>query len=159
KVTKYVSLAGNLVAQRVGYGPSSTTSWLHVDRQGSIEAVTDASGKEVQRQKYRPYGDRLFTESATFAESRGYTAERQEETGLFYLHARYYDPALARFVSPDPTVPGGQHVDLNRYAYGANNPIAFQDPGGYDPFTDYWGASFGEDDTSEDGVMNFADTL
>src|SRR5262249_882340 len=68
----------------------------------------------------------------TFAESRGYLSERQDETGLFYLHARYYDPALGRFVSADPTIPTGSNVHLNRYAYASNNPIGRLDPGGYD---------------------------
>ena len=51
---------------------------------------------------------------------------------LVYLHARYYDPALGRFISPDPTVSSGTVVDLNRYAYAGNNPATYKDPNGYD---------------------------
>jgi RHS repeat-associated protein len=34
------------------------------------------------------------------------TGQRKDDTGLLYYHARYYDPSLARFVSPDSIVPG-----------------------------------------------------
>ena len=53
-------------------------------------SLTDASGVEVQRQKYRPFGDRLST-STTHVESRGFTGQRQDESGLFFLHARYFE--------------------------------------------------------------------
>jgi RHS repeat-associated protein len=120
--TKYVSLAGTMVAKRVG----TTTSWIHTDHQGSIQAVTNASGVEIQRLKHRAYGERLET-STTHTESRGYTGQRTDDTGLMYLHARYYDPALGRFISPDPTIPTARTVGLNRYAYAANDPISFTD--------------------------------
>ncbi|HEY3357011.1 MAG TPA: FG-GAP-like repeat-containing protein, partial [Polyangia bacterium] len=124
QITKYIHLAGALVAKRVG--SNQTTFWLHTDHLGSIQAVTDSTGAEVQRQKYRPFGDRLQT-TTSHVESRGFTGQRQDESGLFYLHARYFDPALGRFISPDPTVPTGATVGLNRYAYAANDPINYSD--------------------------------
>jgi A nuclease of the HNH/ENDO VII superfamily with conserved LHH len=51
-------------------------------------------------------------------------------TGLLFLNARYYDPVVARFVSPDdfdPYLPG---VGVNRYAYALNDPINRLDPSG-----------------------------
>jgi RHS repeat-associated protein len=116
--TKYFSLGGVLVAKRVG----QTTSWLHTDHQGSVQVVTNAAGQEIQRFKYRPYGDRLST-GTDHTEARGYTGQRQDEDGLIYLHARYYDPVIGRFISPDPTVPTPRTVGLNRYAYAGNDPI------------------------------------
>jgi hypothetical protein len=47
---------------------------------------------------------------------------------LVYLNARYYDPEIGRFVSPDPLAQLGQK--LNRYTYSRNNPINFLDPTG-----------------------------
>ncbi len=41
------------------------------------------------------------------------------ETGLQYLHARYYDPDLGRFLTPDTWDPILAGVDINRYAYAA----------------------------------------
>jgi RHS repeat-associated protein len=139
-VTKYVSLGGTRVARRVGYGLSSVTSWIHVDGKGSIEALTDGSGNEIQRQKYRPYGDRISTSTST-QESLGYAGERQDETGLFYLDARYYDPTLARFISADTEMPGISHVAANRYAYAANDPINYSDPTGHYPWNE-WAVAF-----------------
>jgi RHS repeat-associated protein len=65
-------------------------------------------------------------------DGKAYIGERYDpETGLQYLHARYYDPNLGRFLSSDtwdPTIPG---VDINRYAYSMNDPINGSDPGGH----------------------------
>ena len=47
-----------------------------------------------------------------------------------YLHARYYDPSLGRFVQPDPADPTEAGVGVNRYAYALNNPVMFSDPSG-----------------------------
>ncbi len=53
-----------------------------------------------------------------------FTGEQVDSTGLQYLRARYYDPAIGRFLSQDP-VPGG-----NLYAYVGNNPVLLVDPYG-----------------------------
>ena len=50
-------------------------------------------------------------------------------TGLYSLRARYYDPALGRFLSRD-VFPYGNPVELNRYTYAAGNPVNFADPSG-----------------------------
>jgi len=48
-----------------------------------------------------------------------------EESGLYYLRARYYDPNVRRFISEDPVEDGG-----NWYVYAGNNPVMFIDPSG-----------------------------
>jgi RHS repeat-associated protein len=128
--TKYVSLAGALTAKRVG----TTTFWMHTDDRGSVQAITDAAGNEVQRLTYKAYGERLGTATG-HVESRGYTGQRQDETGLFYLHARYYDPVLGRFLSPDPTSPTEALIGLNRYAYAGNDPVNHTDVDGLGLFS------------------------
>ncbi len=62
----------------------------------------------------------------------GFAGHRYDRsTGLIYMGARYYDPALGRFISPDPTVPElGNPQSLNRYSYVENNPVTFIDPYG-----------------------------
>ena len=102
-VTKYITVEGlGVIAKRVGYGPGATTYWLHNDRLGSIQAVTLADGSVDFRRTYRPYGETLG-EGGSHAESRGWIDQRLDpETGLVYLHARYYDPQLGIFLSPDP---------------------------------------------------------
>jgi len=59
-------------------------------------------------------------------EGFGLTCTRQ---GVFY-NARYYDPALGRFVSADSLIPGGAQ-GLDRYAYVNNSPVNFSDPSGH----------------------------
>jgi RHS repeat-associated protein len=118
------------VAKRVGAGPTATTFWLHTDRLGSIQATTDTTGQNIFRRTYRPYGETIG-ELGSHVESRGWIDQRNDpETGLTYLHARYYDSQLGVFLSPDPIgVQGG----LNLYGFGLGNPISNADRTGLDP--------------------------
>jgi RHS repeat-associated protein len=129
-VTKYISLAGIVVAKRV----AGTTYWVHVDQEGTIQVETDGAGSEAQRLTHAAYGGRVQANTG-LEETRGYTGQRQDETGLVYLHARYYDPALGRFISPDPTVPSASMVGLNRYAYAGNDPVNHIDTNGMSWFS------------------------
>ena len=67
---------------------------------------------------------------------RGYYYDK--ETGLYYLNARYYDPKLGRFISPDTfsilddTM--GEINGLNLYMYCKDNPVMYADPSGFLPF-------------------------
>jgi RHS repeat-associated protein len=82
----------------------------------------------VQRILYTPYGK----PSVSPLHSKAYINERYDtETGLSYLHARYYDPALGRFLAPDTWDPILSGVDINRYAYALNDPINGSDPSGH----------------------------
>ncbi len=67
-----------------------------------------------------------------FSVSNRYTNQvLDEDTGLYYYGARYYDPKLARFTQPDTIVPDpGSSQALNRYSYTYNNPLVFTDPTG-----------------------------
>jgi RHS repeat-associated protein len=104
---------------------------MHRDHLNSIRVVTDTSAAVVQRSNYRPSGERLQS-VALVPETKGYIGERHDdESGLIYLHARYYDPVLGRFLQADtldPTVPG---VGVNRYAYAGNSPVMASDPSGH----------------------------
>jgi RHS repeat-associated protein len=109
------------------------------DGQGSMRVTFAAFGGAgtTQMHDYGPYGQPLTTLGLTQSSPKGYINERFDpETGLQYLHARYYDPLLGRFLSPntwDPTLPG---VDINRYAYSLNDPINGMDPTGHSSFSD-----------------------
>ncbi len=60
--------------------------------------------------------------------------------GLYFYNARYYDPALGRFIQPDTIVPNpGDPQSLNRYSYAANNPLRYTDPSGHRWEEDYPG--------------------
>jgi RHS repeat-associated protein len=113
-------------------------SWyLFGNHLGSSSLVTDASGVEVTRMLYAPYGALLSTRSLGLdLVTRKFTGqELDEETGLVYFGARYYDPQLMRFVTPDSALPGGggNPQGFNRYAYAFDNPVKYRDPSGHDP--------------------------
>ena len=112
--------------KRKGTTGNWTSYWLHSDGQGSTRVVTDASGAVQQRMSYRPYGE-ILSQSSSLDPSVGYTGQRFDGNGLVYLHARYLDPKLGRFISADPTSSDG----LNRYSYVRDNPISFVDHSGY----------------------------
>jgi RHS repeat-associated protein len=126
--TKYIRLGTRRVAKRVG----GTTQWLHTDQLQSTKALSDSSGDSISAiVDYWPFGERLSSSVAS-GESVGFIGERQDETGLIYLHARYYDPKLARFISADTASPARPGVGVNRYAYAGNNPVGRVDHNGHD---------------------------
>ncbi|MGL5861374.1 MAG: SpvB/TcaC N-terminal domain-containing protein [Phycicoccus sp.] len=98
------------------------------DHLGSSAVVTDADGVLTNREEFTPYGETSF---GSFARKRyRFTGkERDEESGLNYHSARYYAPALARWVSADPAGP----IDgTNPYRYCRSDPVNRTDPGGLD---------------------------
>ncbi|MEO7325355.1 MAG: RHS repeat-associated core domain-containing protein, partial [Dokdonella sp.] len=61
----------------------------------------------------------------------GYANQYADSTGLIYMHARYYDTQLHRFISVDPNpVSTDNALNFNRYAYASNSPYAKYDPSG-----------------------------
>ncbi len=66
-------------------------------------------------------------------DTEGFIGERyDEETGLQYLNARYYDPLLGRFIQPDWWEVTEKGVGTNRYAYSFNDPVNKSDPSGHE---------------------------
>jgi RHS repeat-associated protein len=64
-----------------------------------------------------------------------FTGQRLDATGLYYYGARYYDPTIGRFISPDTVVQNpGNPQTLNRYSYVVNNPLKYTDPTGLDVY-------------------------
>jgi RHS repeat-associated protein len=82
---------------------------------------------------------------------RRFTGQRaHDELGLYHYQARWYDPALGRFVQPDSIVPDpGNPIDWDRYGYVRDNPVKYIDPSGQklDPFR----ADFGGQDVIQLG--------
>jgi RHS repeat-associated protein len=89
-------------------------------------------GGATMRADYGPFGQPLTSNGSVPLQGKGYINERYDpETGLQYLNARYHDPLLGRFLTPDtwdPDIPG---VDINRYAYAGNDPVNMSDANGH----------------------------
>jgi RHS repeat-associated protein len=91
--------------------PPSTDSviYLHGDHLGSVSAASDAGGARISQQEYDPWGKlRPVAGSATTTQQskQNYTGQKLDDTGLLFYNARFYDPGLGRFTSPDSIVPG-----------------------------------------------------
>ena len=100
---------------------------------GDVVMLLDAAtGTVAGTYRYDAFGN-VILETGTPENSITYAGyQYDEETGLYYLNARYYDSATARFLTED-TYRGSYQdpLSLNRYTYCHNNPIAYTDPSGH----------------------------
>jgi RHS repeat-associated protein len=141
-----VSAAGMLIAtyDNAGNLPAGTSGYtgLHFylnDALGSRRVQTDPSGVVEQTCASLPFGDQLACSMSTTAPTEHHFTgkERDPESGLDYMFARYYSSNTGRFMSPDPKAASGHAADpqsWNRYAYTDNNPLMFIDPNGLEKF-------------------------
>jgi RHS repeat-associated protein len=88
-----------------------------------VVALTDSSGNIVNQYKYDPYGNAITATEQVSNPFRFAGAMWDSSTGLYKMGERYYDPAVGRFVTPDP-------LDGQDYTYAGNNPINVIDPSG-----------------------------
>ena len=104
--------------------------YYHPDHLGSSSYITNLDGEVVQHIEYVPFGE-VFIEERNSIWNTPYlfnAKEFDEETGLYYYGARYYDPRLSLWISTDPLQEKYPHI--NSYCYTANNPVLFVDPDG-----------------------------
>jgi RHS repeat-associated protein len=113
--------------------------------------MTDATGAVVEVTDYYPYGSiRIDDKTSTLNEQRKFAGhEFDENTGLSYMEARYYNGATGRFMSQDPVFQTmgdesklknltnlelkkllADPQGLNSYSYARNNPLKIVDPDG-----------------------------
>lgn len=104
--------------------------FFHSDHLGSASYITDQHGEVHQHLEYLPFGELFVQEHRNFDRTpylfNG--KELDEETGLYYYGARYYDPAIARWLSVDPLAE--RDFTYSPYNYTRNNPIVLKDPDG-----------------------------
>ena len=105
--------------------------------QGDIVAILDENGNTVVSYGYDAWGAPLWC-TGELAETlgtvqpfryRGYVFD--EETGLYYLRSRYYNPWWGRFVNADAEIAVEAKLwDAKLFLYCANNPVRYTDDGG-----------------------------
>ncbi|PTY02996.1 hypothetical protein DB346_07750 [Verrucomicrobia bacterium LW23] len=119
-----------LARQRSSNNSSQTeVAWYLSDRLGTVRSMASRDGTTLlSRSEYSSFGSREYVGSGT--DSLAFTGrELDDDTGLYYYRARYYDPALGTFISEDPMgFKAGDYI-LNRYCF--NNPINYVDPTGH----------------------------
>ncbi|MCP4591167.1 MAG: RHS repeat-associated core domain-containing protein [bacterium] len=140
--------ASGAVTERTSYlaghwqtdAQTAASTFFHADHLGTTRALSDSAGALVpgSARLYTAFGE-VVTPPTTEATRYGYAGAWGYEggtelwgssgtaPGILHVGARYYDPALGRFLQRDPIgIDGG----LNVYAFVMNSPLAFVDPSG-----------------------------
>ena len=108
------------------------TSYFHLDFLGSTVNLTDEAGSTRQSILFDAWGnerERIGSSTNRFT----FTGhEKDEETGLIYAKARFYDPGVGRFLSQDIVLGSPEMTpSLNRYSYVGNRPTVMVDRFGF----------------------------
>jgi len=100
---------------------------------GDVVQIVDQEGEVVNEYEYDEWGNITNQIDEGTHNPFKYAGEiYDDETGLYYLRARYYDPSMGRFINKD-TYEGdiSNPLTLNLYAYVHNNPLIYVDPTGH----------------------------
>jgi len=134
--------------------------YLYKNYQGSIDAITDETGKIITVLSFDVWGSRrdgydgtsisleeltaIFDQKLSIVvptysiTTKGYTGhEMLDEVGLIHMNGRVYNPTIARFVSADPLISYPDDTqNYNRYSYVHNRPMFYTDPSGFESAND-----------------------
>jgi len=141
-----------VTAAGAGGASGADVRWVVTDQLGTPRMVFDHTGNltspdgqsGMTRHDYFPFGEEIGASVGACTTNQGYSqadsvrqkfaaAERDDETGLDFMQARYYSNTQGRFSSVDPLLASGIPTNpktWNRYAYALNNPLRFSDPTG-----------------------------
>ena len=126
----YVYANSEVIAQHDGDTSDDRYFYLH-DRLGSVRLVIDDDGDVVSHYTYEPFGE-VIEDDVTFVNDFMFTGQYfDSEIQEYYLRARQYNPAIARFTSRDPVTGKMQRpLSLHKYLYCGNDPPNCTDPSG-----------------------------
>ena len=170
--------SGQLVAEystQVSQTPQ--VSYLTTDHLGSPRVITDEFGAVKDRKDYSAFGEETI--SAQRHSSLGYNAadeirkgytgyEKDNESGLDFAQARYYNSIHGRYTSVDPLTASASIRNpqtFNRYSYVLNSPYKYTDPLGLLPVSVWGGTGCGAEYSSCDengrgiGIDEHADRI
>ncbi len=124
--TVYYTRGFELISRRVG----TTASYYLYDGGLSVRSLTDETGAITDTLIFDAFGNETERTGAT-ENSYGFQGEEQDVTGLYYLRARYMDPATGTFTSMDTYVGSlSDPTSLHKYLFTHNNPVMYYDPNG-----------------------------
>ena len=101
--------------------------YYHPDHLGSSSYITNLDGEVVQHIEYVPFGE-VFIEERNNTWNTPYlfnAKEYDEETGMYYYGARYYEPRMSLWMSTDPLEKN--FPSYNPYVFSHNNPLSWID--------------------------------
>jgi RHS repeat-associated protein len=124
--------------------------YLHKDHLGSINTITNADGKIVEKLHFDAWGKKGLIHKSNWLQTvqsqaayslvsvlnitpRGFTGhEHVDHADIIHMNGRIYDPTLGRFLQADPFIQAPKNSQsYNRYSYVLNNPLSYTDPSGY----------------------------
>jgi RHS repeat-associated protein len=147
-VTQATYVYGNYIDEVLTMDRSGQTYYYHQNALWSVEAVTDSTATPVERYSYDAYGYVTVTDGSgnpiplnpwgtphsAIGNPWMFTGRQlDEEAGLYFYRARYYDSAKGRFLQRDPL---GYVDGTNLYAYTNDRPTRLVDPLGLSPCCD-----------------------
>jgi len=130
-VARYDYGADRIRMDRTGVG----TSYYVYDGLGSVRALTNTAGAVTDTYTYDAFGNTSH-QSGSSTNAYLFNGQARDRSGLYFLRARYYNPADGRFMSQDPL--SGSPDDpasLHRYLYASADPVNRIDPGGQEDFS------------------------
>ncbi len=135
---------------RPGHNLNPPVYFYHPDHLGTSTALTDFNGSAYQFFLNLPFGETMAEQKGSMYYQTPYKfngKELDEETGLYYYGARYYDPRISIWYSVDPLAE--KFPSWSPYAYCNNNPLIFTDPTGMSAEPPVNGLDYFRDDTGE----------
>jgi len=144
----YIYLPDGTVLQAVE--SSGARRYYHFDENASTSFLTDDAGAVTDTWVVTPYGEtvaRTGTTENPFTFHGAFGVMQEGATQLYYMRARYYDGASARFLSRDPA-PGIDPRAVNPYEFALGNPLEYRDPSGLYPAEEY------AEDGSQEGAYD-----
>ena len=125
--TVYYTRGFELISRREG----TTASYYVYDGGLSVRALTNEAGTVTDTLVFDAFGNETGRTGST-NNTYGFQGEEQDATGLYYLRARYLDPATGTFTTIDTY--GGSLSDpmsLHKYLFANSNPVMYCDPSGH----------------------------
>ncbi|MFI0416546.1 MAG: RHS repeat-associated core domain-containing protein, partial [Candidatus Thiodiazotropha sp.] len=124
------------------YGPDRLLSleqvtegeqFYHFDALGSVVNLSRPDGSLQARYQYDAWGNERASTGSSWNRFAFTGHEKDEETGLYYFKARFYDPQVGRFISQDAYLGEANTApSLHRYLYAYANPTVYIDLTGYE---------------------------
>ena len=116
-----------------GYIKDGKYHFFVTDHLGSVRAVMDEEGKVAHTVHYYPFGEEFGSENEADSIEQPYRFNAKEDQSfigvpLLDYGARFYDPTLARWSTPDPLAE--KYYSISPYAFCNNNPVNLVDPDG-----------------------------
>jgi RHS repeat-associated protein len=145
ETTIFVYSGSKLIAEySTQQAANPTISYTATDMLGSPRVITDANGQVISRRDFMAFGEEIAVGVGGRATTSKYGQsdsvrqrftgyQKDEETGLDFAEARYYNDAHGRFTAVDPLLASGKSANpqtFNRYVYSMNRPLIMTDPTG-----------------------------